>query len=208
MPAERGDIRSALIRQWELIAEAYPAIDVVAPSRVDGWDNGEVLAHLYVQPHLVAKFLRTASGEGPDMDVAQNLAATRSYRQLIDASAREGASLHKFDLAGPLEAARASVLSAPLDDSIQTYQGIITVEDYLVTRCVEAVVHGSDLVEPVLPDPVAEAVTADALISVLAVSAPALVAEARALPRGDWIALATGRSVATGPLAGATPVMS
>ena len=208
MPANEGDVRTALIRQWELIAEAFPAIDVAAPSRIDGWDNGVVLAHLYVQPHLVAKFLRTASGVEPDLDVVQNLATTGTYRQLIDASAREGASLHKFDLAGPLEAARASVLSAPLDDSIQTYQGTITVEDYLVTRCVEAVVHGSDLVEPVRPDPVAEAVTADALISLLAVGAPDLVAEARALPRGDWIALATGRSVATGPLAGATPVMS
>jgi hypothetical protein len=181
---------------------------VVAPSRIVGWNNGEVLAHLYVQPHLVTRFLDTASNAEPELGVVENLAGTKTFKDLIDTSAREGALLNKLDIAGPLGAARDTVLSAPLGRTVETFQGSITVEDYLVTRCVEAVVHGQDLVEPVAPDPVAEAVAATALLSVLAVSAPDLLVEARTLPRRDWINFATGRDVAPASLAAAMPVMS
>lgn len=208
MPTVEDDVRSALVRQWELIAVALPRIDIAAPSRIGGWRNGEVLAHLYVQPHLVSRFLRTASDTEPEMDVTENLAGTKAFKDLADSSAQEGAVLNKFDLAGPLGAAKASVLNADLGKTIETLQGTITVEDYLVTRCVEAVVHGGDLIEPVSPDPVAEAIVATALVNVLAASAPNLVDEARALPRSDWINIATGRDVAPAPLSGATPVMS
>ena len=208
VPTDEADVRSALIRQWELIAGVLPEIDVATPSRIDGWSNGEVLAHLYVQPHLVTRFLRTASNAEPDLGVTENLAGTKAFKDLIDTSAREGAMLNKFDIAGPLSVARASVLSATLGKTVETLQGSISVEHYLVTRCVEAVVHGGDLIEPVTPDPVAEAITANALLDVLAVSAPNLLAEARSLPRRDWINFATGRDIATGPLSGATPLMS
>ena len=62
--------------------------------------------------------------------------------------------------------------------TIVTVQGPIRLVDYLVTRCVEAVVHGGDLVDPVEPDPDAQAVTAEALIAVLAVTAPERVVAA------------------------------
>ena len=208
MPTNEGDVRSALIRQWELIAEALPGIDVATPSRIVGWSNGEVLAHLYVQPHLAIRFLDMASNADPDLGVVENLAGTTAFKDLIDTSAREGALRSKFDIAGPLSAARASVLNASLGQTVETFQGLITVDDYLVTRCVEAVVHGEDLIEPVAPDSVAEAVTATALLSVLAVAAPDLVAQAGALPRQDWINFATGRAIAPAPLSGAMPVMS
>ncbi len=208
VPIDEADVRLALIRQWELIAGAVPTIDVTRPSRIEGWSNGEVLAHLYVQPHLVGRFLRTASNEEPLLGVAENLAGTKALKDVIDTSAREGARLNKFDIAGPLAATRVSVLSAPLAETIETFQGSISVEDYLVTRCVEAVVHGGDLVDPIAPDPIAEAITATALLDLLAISAPNLVAEARALPRSEWINAAAGRDVAIGPLSGATPVMS
>ena len=56
-----ADVRSALVRQWELISEVVDTIDLAAASRCNGWTNREVLAHLYVQPYLVEKFLCTAS---------------------------------------------------------------------------------------------------------------------------------------------------
>ncbi len=129
------------------------------------------------------------------MDVTENLAGTRAFKDLIDSSAREGAMLAKFDLASPLGAAKSSVLNADLGKTVETLQGSITIENHLVTRCVEAVVHGGDLIEPVAPDPVAESIVAIALVNVLAASAPNLVAEAQALPRSDWINIATGRDV-------------
>jgi hypothetical protein len=205
---EPADVRTALIRQWELIADAVDAIDLTAASRVTGWTNREVLAHLYVQPHLVARFLRSESDGQAALGLTENLSATRSFSELIDASARQGAALNKVELRGPLDAVRSLVLAAHLGATITTLQGSISVSDYLITRCVEAVVHGSDLVSPVVPDPQAQAITSEALLDTLAITAPDLVPAARALPVMQWIDLATGRARATGPLADVLPVMA
>jgi hypothetical protein len=155
----------------------------------------------------VARFLRTESADSAVMGVTENLSGTRSYSKLIDGSAREGAALHKVDLRGPLDAVRSLVLAAHLDATITTLKGPISVSDYLITRCVEAVVHSSDLVPPVAPDLVAQGITSKALLDTLSVLAPKLVTETRALPVGRWIDLATGRTRATGPLAEVLPVM-
>ena len=142
------------------------------------------------------------------MGAVQNLSGTEMFHDLIDSSAREGASLGKSDLGIPLAKARAHVLDAELGATIETLQGSISVSDYLVTRCVEAVVHGRDLVAPVDPDPEAQAITWSALLDVLAVTAPESVPEARSLPIQAWIDIATGRSSASGALAAVTPVMA
>jgi hypothetical protein len=73
---------------------------------------------------------------------------------------------------------------------------------------VEAVVHGCDLVDPVRPDRVAQAITAGALLEALAARAPHLVREARQLPLPVWIDVATGRQPVLGSLAAAVPVMT
>ncbi len=75
------DVRTALIRQWELIADAVSVIDLSARSRVAGWTNREVLAHLYVQPGLVARFLRSESTDAAALGLTENLSGTRSYRE-------------------------------------------------------------------------------------------------------------------------------
>jgi uncharacterized protein (TIGR03083 family) len=202
------DIRRALIRQWELIADAVEAIDLSASSRVAGWTNREVLAHLYVQPQLVARFLRSETTDVPQVRLTENLSGTRSYGELIDTSARRGAALNKVELRHPLDDVRPLVLAARLDATITTVQGSISVADYLITRCVEAVVHGCDLVAPVTPDSRAQAITARALQDTLAATAPELVAQARLLPIAQWIDLATGRTRTTGPLGEVLPVMT
>jgi uncharacterized protein (TIGR03083 family) len=203
-----ADVRIALIRQWELISEAVDAIDLTAASRCNGWTNREVLAHLCVQPRLVERFLATESAGEAELGISENLAGTKSFSELINDSARKGATLNKVELRGPLETVRDAVLAAHLDATITTLQGTISVSDYLVTRCVEAVVHGSDLAPPVTPDPGAQAITSKALLDTLGLLVPELVAEARALPPEHWINLATGRAKATGPLAEAMPVMA
>jgi hypothetical protein len=98
--------------------------------------------------------------------------------------------------------------AADLSATVVTMQGPIRLADYLVTRCVEAVVHGCDLVGPVSPDRAAQAITARALLQVLAVQAPHLVREARQLPLTIWIDVATGRRPGSGNLAAAVPVMT
>ena len=104
MPIDGELARSSLMAQWRAIAAAVPALDLDTPSRVDGWRNREVLAQLYFQPILLGRFLLTASGQPPAVDLIANLAATRSFAEMIDASAREGAEMGKFDLALPVEA--------------------------------------------------------------------------------------------------------
>ena len=84
-----ADVRVALIHQWELIADAIELIELSAASRCSGWTNREVLAHLYVQPHLVAKFLRSESADTAVLGITENLSGTRSFSELIDTSARE-----------------------------------------------------------------------------------------------------------------------
>jgi len=208
-PFAGEEVRAALVRQWQAIGAAVPGIELDRPSRVDGWRNREVLAHLYVQPIMLGRFLET-SGEvrSPALTATTNLAGTRSFGAAIDTSAREGAALGKADLAASAERVLPALLAADLGSSVVTVQGSILLVDYLVTRCVEAVVHGGDLIDPVEPDPVAQSVAARALMDVLATTAPDLVTVAESQPMPDWIDLATGRRVGAGALAQVLPVMA
>ena len=55
------DVRDALVRQWQAIATALPAVDLDVPSRVGGWRNREVVAHLCLQLVVLRRFVATAS---------------------------------------------------------------------------------------------------------------------------------------------------
>jgi hypothetical protein len=205
---DAGAIRSAVVDQWRVVGTAALDLDLARPSRLPGWRNREVMAHLAVQPVLLGRFLLTASDGPAAVDVTTNLAETRSFRAFIDESAREGARLGKVDLLGSLESVLPDLMTTPVDATIVTFQGAISLSDYLVTRCVEGVVHGRDLVGPVAPDPVAEAVTARALCSLLAATAPELVPVAESRPVEEWIDLATGRRTGGGALAPVLPLMA
>ena len=200
------DVRSALIAQWELIMEAADGIDLSAPSRCAGWTNREVLAHLHVQPTLVARFLRTVGSDRAALGVTENLSGTRSYRDLIDASAREGAAQNKVDLRGPVDAVRARAswgrIWLPRSRRCRGRSRSRTTSSRGASRpsCTGVILS-------VVPDPVAQAVASKALLDTLWASAPELVAEAGLLPATRWIALATGRAGATGRLADVLPLM-
>ena len=202
------DVRDALVRQWEAIAAAVATVDLEIPSRVTGWRNREVVADLCLQPALLRRFAATASMRDAVAGVAANLAGTRSLARLIDASARQAAEAGRIDFARAVEDALPSLRAADLSATVVTIQGPIRLVDYLITRCVEAVVPGSDLIDPVNPDHVAQAITARALLEVLGVRAPHLVRGARQLSLPFWIDVATGRRRGSGSLAAAVPVMT
>ena len=196
------------MRQWQAIAAAVTTIDLETPSRVAGWRNREVVAHLCLQPALLRKFLATASTQHAVVTVAASLAGTHSLAGLVDAAAHDAAGAGRVDFAKAVEEAVPPLRAADLSATVVTLQGPIRLADYLVTRCVEAVVHGCDLVDPVRPDRVAQATTAEALLEALAARAPHLVREARQLPLPVWIDVATGRQPGSGRLAAAVPVMT
>ena len=207
--ASRGeDARDALIRQWQAIAAAVVTLDLETPSRVAGWRNREVVAHLCLQPALLGRFIASASTRHAVVTVAASLAGTHSLAGLVDASAREAAEAGRVDFAKAVRDAMPALRAADLSATVVTLQGPIRLADYLVTRCVEAVVHGCDLVDPVSPDRDAQAITARALLEALAVRAPDLVRDVRQLPLSIWIDVATGRRPGSGDLAAAVPVMT
>jgi Mycothiol maleylpyruvate isomerase N-terminal domain len=201
-------VRDALVRQWREIERAIPSRDLDAASRIDGWRNREVVAHLAMQPALLERFLATASLEPPVLRAAQNLAGTRALAELVDAATREAAAAGQLDFAGAAERAIERLATADLTATITTLQGPIAISEYLVTRCVEAVVHGGDLVEAVEPDRDALEIVADALTALLAERASSLVAHAASLPRSTWVAIATGRERAPESLRRAVPLMA
>lgn len=200
-------VRDALFHQWEAIDRAMPLIDLERPSRVEGWRNREVVAHLSLQPVLLVRFIAKSSYQAPRVSLGSNLAGTRSFAAVIDAAARD-AVIDEYTFGRNLLAALPVVAAADLAVTVTTLQGSIRLADYVITRCVEAVVHGCDLVEPVEPDQTALAVTAEALLSVLVAEHPDLLVLARALPLRTWVDAATGRAAPPPGLEAALPVMS
>jgi hypothetical protein len=208
MTADATLVRDALVRQWRVLAREAQSRDLESQSRVAGWRNREVLAHLTMQPVLLARFLRTAGDEAAQVDLAQNLAGTRNLADLVDAATRAAADAGRVDFAATAEDAISALANADLASTVKTLQGPILLVDYLVTRCVEAVVHAADLVPPVEPDPQALRLAAGALLRVLEARDHSLVAEARALPAATWLDIATGRAPAPTRFEGVLPLMT
>ena len=201
-------VRDALLRQWSLLVDAAPSLDLDRTSRVRGWRNREVLAHLAIQPVLLSRFLLTATSEPPEVTLTENLSGTVGQASVVNDAAVDGARRGRVDLAASVQAVMPSLVRADLGATVTTLQGPILLADYLVTRCVEAVVHGRDLVPALEPDADALAITAEALIAVLAKVQPRLVPEAVALRPLSWVEIATGRQDAPGRLAEVVPVLS
>lgn len=202
------EVRDALIRQWRAIAREAPSRDLDVPSRVDGWRNSEVLAHLTMQPSLLVRFLSTATAAPPEIGLTENLAGTRNLAELVDGAAREAAKAGNVDFAAAAEAAIVILADADLAATITTIQGPIVLADYLVTRCVEAVVHGGDLVEAVEPDAEALRIAAQALLSLLERRDPNLIDAAQAMDPATWLAAATGREPAPRGFETVLPLMA
>ncbi|PWU51059.1 hypothetical protein DLJ46_05675 [Micromonospora globispora] len=201
-------VREALVRQWYQLAVAVSTLDLSTPTRVAGWTNREVVAHLAAQPLLLTRFLAGAAPPGAEVTLAVNLAETGALAVAVDRAARTAARTGRLDLAGNVERAVPVLMAADLGRTVGTLRGAMTLADYLITRCVEAVVHGLDLVAPMAPDPEAAAIAADGLRLVLAHRAPGLVSVASDLDAVTWLDLATGRRSAAGPLAQVLPLLT
>ncbi|HEV2370313.1 MAG TPA: maleylpyruvate isomerase N-terminal domain-containing protein [Acidimicrobiales bacterium] len=199
-------MREALIRQWTLLADAIPALELEAESRISGWRNREVVAHLALQPTLLARFLKTASVDRPEVTLAANLAGTAALSEIINTAARK-ATEPDLDFVARMTRVLPTLSAADLRDTITTMQGPIGLLDYLRTRCVEAVVHGRDLSPPVSPDEEALEIAAAALLDALQARRPDLVREARSLGALVWLDQATGRAQPSPPLVEVLPVM-
>jgi hypothetical protein len=201
------DVRDPLVRQWRVVARAITSLDLDASSRVNGWRNREVLAHLSIQPTLVARFLATASTAPPQISLVANLSGTSTLAEAIDQAAR-GATDSDLNFAANVEKVIPALRHADLRTTITSLQGPIVLRDYLVTRCVEAVVHGCDFTDPIEPDAGAMEVACLALRDVMAERHPELVREVDSLSPMSWLNIATGRESPPRVLQACCPLMT
>ena len=123
------DARDALVRQWQAIAAAVVTLDLETPSRVAGWRNREVVAHLCLQPALLRRFIASASTRHAVVNVAASLAGTHSLAGLVDASAREAAEAGRVDFAKAVRDAVPTLRAADLSATVVTLQGPIRLAD-------------------------------------------------------------------------------
>ncbi|WP_345620520.1 maleylpyruvate isomerase family mycothiol-dependent enzyme [Streptomyces ziwulingensis] len=220
--------RAAVLAQFGHVREAVDGLraeQLDRPTRLGGWSVRELVAHLGMALTAVHRALERPAPPKPDVQVVEWAFATAASAAAIDDSTRAlaagrpdlGAYLADIDTT-----LRALLAAHPGGRLLQTAAGALPLDDYLVTRTVELVVHTDDLnaAVPGLDVPLDRQALAAAtrlLADALAVKAPGGATEVRVPPyavvqcvegprhtRGTppnvvetdpltWIRLATGR---------------
>jgi uncharacterized protein (TIGR03083 family) len=225
-PAQR-DVVTACVDQWVKVADAVDRLPDEAfakPSGLPGWRVADLVAHLGMCASAPVGRLAAPAPPKAETDVASYL--------LFFKSAAADISARTVELAGDgdpktLRAAlreaiadlEAALVDVDLTRVIPTRLAPMRLDDFLITRCVEGVVHGLDLDPVVDPDQAALKITTKALLSALVQKAPGHTVEMRVPPiaavqcvegprhtRGtpsnvveadpvSWVRVATGRLV-------------
>jgi uncharacterized protein (TIGR03083 family) len=227
---DRLKSRAALRAQAEALWAVVAGLDdaqLELPTRLGGWRVRELVAHLAMTFDAVPKFLAAPDdGRAPET-LADWAGGTRTSAAVIAAEERAGAGA-----AGDVRAVLRSAMDGALAEldperhgpeaRLVHHRGAMLLDDYLVTRLVESVVHADDLADALGLDDFrhdrhALASTCRVLADALATKAPGGAVELRIPPfavvqcvegprhtRGTppnvvettplpWIRLATGR---------------
>lgn len=223
---DSAKIRTAVLAQFGNVREAVGALEpeqLALPTRLGGWTVRELAAHLTMALGGATRFLAMPEPAAREVALLDWPFATASAAAQVDEASRAFAGqdlpeLYARTLAG-FEEALPDVTAGRL---MPTRFGAMTLDDFLVTRTVELVVHTDDLNDAVpgldVPyDRQALAACTRLLADALAVKAPGGAVEVRIPPfavvqcvagprhtRGTppnvvetdpltWIRLATGR---------------
>ncbi|UFU07159.1 maleylpyruvate isomerase family mycothiol-dependent enzyme [Ruania halotolerans] len=200
--------------QWELLRGRLDDVGaevLASPSSLPEWTVGDLVAHL-------GRALDAITAAEPDptsepVPLADYLSGYADDAAQIDRRTKEFSAAIAHDPLGGLDAtvARAfahldTLAPAGPDAVIRTRRGPITVQDFVISRLVELVVHGYDLAPamaaPVPVDAGARELVAQALVDVvnrrtgydLTVSDPATWIKA-ATGRGTWDDVVTRRAL-------------
>ncbi|MGP2439177.1 sterol carrier family protein [Streptomyces sp. JW3] len=220
--------RAAVHAQFGTVREAVRDLtpeQLARPTRLGDWTVRELVAHLGMALTAVHRALDRPAPPKQDVQVTEWAFATGGKAAAIaDFTRRLAADHPDLDgyLAGVDDSLRALLAAHPGGRLLQTNAGALPLDDYLVTRTVELVVHTDDLNAAVpgldLPfDRQALATATRLLADALAVKAPGGATEVRVPPyavvqcvegprhtRGtppnvvetdplSWLRLATGR---------------
>lgn len=157
-PPSPSDARDGVLAQYALLTAAVARLDDDAfarPTRLGEWRVAELVAHLSSTLDAVPRALDRAAPERPEADLTAYLLAMRNVAPAVARRATDNArdvapADLRHRLAETLAAADESLRDADLSRLVAARLGAVPLGDFLVTRCVEGVVHGLDLggVEP------------------------------------------------------------
>jgi uncharacterized protein (TIGR03083 family) len=220
-----ADVGVACVAQWTHIADAVadlPDDRFDEPTALPGWRLAELVAHLTICAAAPARWLAEPAPAKAEADVADYLLCLTQAAPGIDARTRDqvagkGPAELRAGLIEAVDGLRSVVVETDPHRVIPTRLAPMRFDDFLVTRCLEGVVHGLDLMPVVEPDPAALKITTRALLAALVAKAPGHAVEVRVPPiaavqcvegprhtRGTpsnvvemdaltWVRLATGR---------------
>jgi uncharacterized protein (TIGR03083 family) len=220
-----GDLAGATLRQWAAVSAAVDALadaDFALPARLPGWRVAELVAHLGNALDCVVGWAAAPPPAKAELTAAPYLVALPAAAAVVDAREKAAAGgSTPGELRSAFRRARDSfaelVRTGDPARLVAARAGSIRLDELIVTRCVEGVVHGFDLPEQVAPDREALKITTKALLAALAVAAPGKSVEVRVPPFGavqavqgirhtrgtppnvvetdavTWVQLATGR---------------
>lgn len=191
-----GKARSALLAQWEALVpwlEQMPGDAWTRPAAVTGWTVADLVAHLTLVWNSVSTALAAPTRERPQ-SLAAFVATYPAAAAGIAARTRQAAAGSPSEIQARLRtsAGRATrELTALADDAdpvVAARRGPVRVSDFLVTRCIELVVHADDLARSVPAlgaapiDRTALQLAVRALAAALAERAPGRSVEVRVPP--------------------------
>lgn len=213
------------IAQWNAVGAAVDQLPDDAfdrPSTLPGWQVADLVAHLAMCAGSPGRWLAEPTPVKAEVDAAAYFLCLRDAADDVDARTRERArgktpTQLRADVRAAVGELAAVVATTDSARVIPTRLAPMRFDDFLVTRCVEGVVHGLDLEPPVAPDGAALKLVTKALLAALVVRAPGHTVEMRVPPfaavqcvegprhtRGTpsnvvetdavtWVRLATGR---------------
>jgi uncharacterized protein (TIGR03083 family) len=220
-----ADVGVACVAQWIQLADAVGGLAddrFDEPTALPGWRVAELVAHLTICAAAPARWLTEPVSDKAEANVADYLLCLTQAAPGIDARTRaqgagKGPAELRAGLSDAVDGLRVVVAETDPHRVIPTRLAPMRFDDFLVTRCLEGVVHGLDLTPVVDPDPAALKLTTRALLAALVAKAPGHAVEVRVPPiaavqcvegprhtRGTpsnvvemdaltWVRLATGR---------------
>jgi len=185
-----ADVGVACVAQWMRVADAVATLpdsvfDEASP--LPGWRVADLVAHLSMCAGLAARRLAEPAPDRAEASVAPYLLSLGAAAPSIDELTRSLAAgitpaQSRLLVRNAVDSLRDVVSSTDPARVIPTRSGGMRLDDFLVTRCVEGVVHGLDLSPAVDPDPGALRIATRALLGALVAKAPGHTVEVRVPP--------------------------
>jgi uncharacterized protein (TIGR03083 family) len=185
------DARNGALTQFGLLADAVDSLSDRAfrkPTRLGTWTVRELVAHLASNVDAVSRGLARDEPDGEVVGVLAYLSSMRDYapavaERAVELSHRVSPATLKQRLRDALATATEDLVGTSLTRVVGVRLGSVRLGDFLVTRCVEGVVHGLDLRAatgvPATPDPTALAVVVKTFTALLVTTAPGRSVEVR-----------------------------